>query len=76
MSRLLEVGMLICIFTAGIAPTNQGIEMLEDTPLRIPQQMWYQHDGVPHHGKQIFESWLTWLNLNYCNRWTGGGHVP
>lgn len=53
---------------------NKLHKKLEDTPLHIRQQMWYQHDGAPpHHEKQV----VKWLNRNYCNRWIGRkGPVP
>lgn len=53
---------------------NKLYKKLEDTPLHIRQQIWYQHDGAPpHHEKQV----LKWLNRNYSNRWIGRkGPIP
>lgn len=48
--------------------------LLEDIPLDVRRQMWFQHDGAPPHSSGPV---VNWLNENYLDRWIGrGGPVP
>lgn len=41
---------------------------LDDVPLHLRNQMYYQQDGAPaHNGRQV----SMWLNLHFPERWIG-----
>lgn len=44
--------------------------LLEEVPLDIRRNMWYQHDGAPAHSTAIVREWL---NRHYHNKWIGRG---
>jgi len=48
--------------------------LLEDIPLMIKSQMYFQHDGAPpHYIRRVME----FLNESFPNRWLGrGGPIP
>jgi len=48
--------------------------LLEDIPLMIRSQMYFQHDGAPpHYTRRVTE----FLNESFPNRWLGrGGPIP
>lgn len=47
---------------------NHLYDLLEDIPLNIRQQMYFQQDGAPpHNGRFVTE----WLNNNFHDRWIG-----
>lgn len=49
-------------------------DLIEDLPLALRQQMWYQHDGAPAHCAANVRDWL---NRRFPARWIGrGGHIP
>lgn len=48
--------------------------LMEDLPLSVRKNMWYQHDGCPAHYRRGVRDWL---NENYPNKWIGrGGPLP
>jgi hypothetical protein len=43
---------------------------MDDLPLNVHQDIWYQLDGVPDHfTRQVYDR----LNHNYLGRWIGHG---
>jgi hypothetical protein len=50
-------------FLRNVLPT-----LLEDVPLEIRQNMWFQHDGAPPHGTIACTNYL---NLKFANKWIG-----
>jgi hypothetical protein len=44
--------------------------LMDDLPLKVRQDMWYQLDGAPAHFTRPV---LDWLNHNYQGRWIGRG---
>lgn len=43
---------------------------IDDVPLNIVQNMWYQHDGAPpHRGREV----IAWLHEHFPNKWIGNG---
>lgn len=47
---------------------NTLFDLLEDVPLNVIQNMWYQHDGAPPHRGRVV---VGWLNEHFGNRWIG-----
>ena len=45
-------------------------EMLENIPLQVRQQLWFQHDGAPSHFALDVREYL---NNVFPNRWIGRG---
>lgn len=46
-----------------------GIEdFLDNLPLAIHQNIWFQHDGAPPHRRSMITNWL---NAEFPNRWIG-----
>lgn len=50
--------------------TNHLVDLLDDVPLNIRQQMWYQHDGAPCHFSQQVRTTLSFM---FPNKWIGRG---
>lgn len=49
-------------------------DLLDDLPLNLIRDMWFQHDGCPAHYRRSVREWL---DSNYTNKWIGrGGPVP
>ena len=44
--------------------------LVENVPLQMRRQMYYQHDGVPPHFSQVVRQYL---NHKFPNRWVGRG---
>jgi hypothetical protein len=44
--------------------------LMDDFPLSVRQDMWYQLDGAPAHLTRPVRGWL---NHNYPSRWIGHG---
>lgn len=45
-------------------------DLIDEVPLNVIANMWYQHDGAPpHRGREV----TTWLNNNFPNHWIGNG---
>lgn len=42
--------------------------LLEDIPLQLRTNMWFQHDGAPPHRARIIREYL---NANFADRWVG-----
>lgn len=54
--------------------TTELHDLLDDLPLALIRDMWYQHDGCPAH---YFRGVRDWLNENFPDRWIGrGGPLP
>lgn len=50
--------------------SNEIPELLENVPLNVRQNMWYQHDGAPpHYARAVWD----FSNNTYPNRWIGRG---
>src|SRR3978361_1202874 len=43
-------------------------QLLEDVPLNVRQNQWFQHNGAPAHSTDPV---TYWLNENYPDRWIG-----
>lgn len=49
-------------------------DLLDDIPLDLIRDMWFQHDGCPAHYRRSVREWL---DTNYPNKWIGrGGPTP
>lgn len=49
-------------------------DLLDDLPLNLTRDMWFQHDGCPAHFRRSVRAWL---DANYENKWIGrGGPIP
>ena len=49
-------------------------DLLEDLPLNLVRDMWFQQDGCPAHFRRSVREWL---DTNYPNKWIGrGGPIP
>lgn len=49
-------------------------DLLDDIPLNLIRDMWFQHDGCPAHFRRSVREWL---DTNYPNKWIGrGGPIP
>lgn len=49
-------------------------DLLDDLPLNLIRDMWFQHDGCPAHFRRSVRDWL---DTNYPNKWIGrGGPLP
>ncbi|CAK1592175.1 unnamed protein product [Parnassius mnemosyne] len=49
-------------------------DLLDDLPLILIRDMWFQHDGCPAHFRRSVRDWL---DTNYPNKWIGrGGPLP
>lgn len=46
--------------------------LLEEVPLNVRMDMWYQHDGCPAHYCQDVR---TYLNVRFPDRWIGRGSL-
>lgn len=58
-------GQTYLIFLQDVLP-----ELLEDLPINIRRQMWFQHDGAPaHFSNEVRQH----LNAVYNNQWVGRG---
>lgn len=53
---------------------NDFINLLEELPLNLRQNMWIMQDGAPpHYTREV----RTYLNINFSERWIGrGSHFP
>jgi len=52
---------------------NELPGLLEDIPLMVSSQMYFQHDGAPpHYTRHVRE----YLNESFPNRWLGRGGPP
>lgn len=53
---------------------NDLPNLMEDLPIGLRQNMYFQHDGCPAHYRGSVRAWL---NDNYPNKWIGrGGPIP
>ena len=63
LQKLLKILGNYIIFIRDILP-----EMLENVPLQVRQQLWFQHEGAPAHFALDFREYL---NNVFPNRWIG-----
>lgn len=54
---------------------NEGLfDLIEDLPINVRQNLWFQMDGSPAHYSRIVRNWM---DHNYRGKWIGrGGTVP